>query len=365
MIRLALLAAFDLAINAIGSFLIATAVVGLAVLAFRIGPGRAARLLWSLPFVKTLWDAAHGIPDNAFFWARIEGTRQQLGSFFAGFGLHYVVPNMRIALAALTEKGRFPSTVADLAATALSRKVSPRAPLVVAAALLGIAALRIAWRIARIVSGERASLRLREEAVSLGQRVVGRRRVEVFVSSEHRGAPFTGGLFRAYVCFPRATWEMLSPGEREAALQHELAHVARRDLIVATVLDLAGDLLWFVPGTRFVRRRIDASTERLADAAAVRAGASPVDLAAALMSVREALAAGREAPVAALARPRSELAQRVAALLGRAPAPRLGFQRPWAAVLLSAWLAAVAMSSSLAGHGGPVNDAQPRAAGPR
>jgi hypothetical protein len=99
-----------------------------------------------------------------------------------------------------------------------------------------------------------------------------------------------------------------------------------------------------------VRRRIDASTERLADLAAVQAGASPLDLASALVRAHELRASIPEAPAAALVRPRSELARRVAALLGRGPAPRFGFQRPWAAALLTAWLAAIALSSTLAGH---------------
>jgi beta-lactamase regulating signal transducer with metallopeptidase domain len=343
-------AAFDLLFNAIGSFWIATLVVALGVWALRIQPGRAARLLWSLPFAKVVWDAAHGIPEGAFFWARIAGTKQQLGSFFAGAGLHWVVPNVRFALAAITDKGRFPSTIADLVAGLLSRRVSPLVPAAIAAVVLVVALARLALRAARIVAGERARSRLAAEAEHLGDRRVGRRRVSIFVSREAHGAPFTGGLLHPYVCFPEATYARLSDGERDAALAHELAHVARRDLLLSTALDVLCDLLWFVPGTRLVRRRIDASTERLADVAAVRAGASPLDLASALVRVREAIAADTDALAAALVRPRSELGRRVAALLGEGPAARLGFGRPWAAALWTAWLAAVALSSTLAGH---------------
>lgn len=348
--RTALLVAFDLLFNAIFSFWVAAAVVVIAVRAFRVGPGRAARVLWSLPFAKVLWDAAHGIPAGAFFWARIEGTRQQLGSFMAGAGLTYVIPKLHFALAAHTDRGKLPSTVADLVAGLLTRKISPIAPAVIAVGVLGVALARVGVRIARIASGERALARLRALAVHAGSRRVGRRLVEIFVSPEHRGAPFTGGLVRPYVCFPEATYAALSPAEREAALEHELAHVARRDLLLATLLDLLGDLLWFVPGSRAVRRRIDASTERLADLAAVRAGASPLDLASALVRAHELMGRVAAPASAALLRPRSELARRVAALLGRAPAPRFGFQRPWAAALLTAWLAAIALSSTLAGH---------------
>ena len=328
----------------------ATVVVALGVAALRIQPGRAARVLWSLPFAKAIWDAVHGIPADAFFWARIEGTRQTLGSFFAGAGLHLVVPSVRLGLAAITEKGRFPSTAADLVAGLLSRRVSPLAPAVIAALWIGVAFVRVGLRVSRIARGERVRLRLRAEAERLGDRFAGARRVEVFVSRAHVGAPFTGGLAQPYVCFPEATYALLSPDERAAALAHELAHVARRDLLVATALDLVGDLLWFVPGARLVRRRIDASTEYLADVAAVRAGASPLDLASALVRAREAIVRDTGALTAALVRPRSELARRVAALLGKAPRPRLGFGRPWAAALWTAWLAAIALTSTLAGR---------------
>jgi Zn-dependent protease with chaperone function len=347
----ALLAAFDLLVNAVGSFLVAALIVAAAVRVFRIGAGRTAQLLWATPFVKVLWDAARGIPDNAYFWARIAGISQQKGSFMAGGGVQIMVPVLQLSLASLTSQGSFPSTIADLAAVGLARRAAPAAPAILASLLLGVAAVKLALRIARVIRGEGERARLRAGADRVAVRRVGRRDVEVFVSSTHEGAPFTGGALRPYVCFPAATFAALSPDERDAALEHELAHVAHHDLVLALGLDVLGDLLWFIPGSRAVRRRIDASCEHLADAAAVRAGASPVHLAAALVRVRELLATAPAGPFAALLRPRSELARRVTALLGKAaPGPRWGFHRPWAGALLTLWVMASALLSTFFGH---------------
>ncbi len=270
-----------------------------------------------MPFVKVIWEAAHGIPPGAFFWARLDGTRQRLGFFMVGGGLKYVVPMLSFGIAADTDRGRYPSTIGDLAAGLLSRRVAPDAPLVVGAVLVGVGAARIGVRLVGWIRGEGARARLRAEARPLGVRRVGRRDVEIFVSPAHAGAPFTGGLLRPYVCFPEATFDALSPAERAACLAHELAHIAHLDLLFAAALDLLGDVLWFLPGRAAVRRRIDASCERLADLAAERAGASPLDLATAL--VRSARAARRD--------PRPRVGPRAPALAARpahrrAPRPR-------------------------------------------
>jgi beta-lactamase regulating signal transducer with metallopeptidase domain len=349
-LRLPLYVAFDLLVNAIGSFAIAALIVALALKATRLGPGRAAQALWAVPFAKVAWDAARGIPSDAFFWARLAGVRQRIGSFMVGAGMKAVVPAVTAAFAAVTDIGKRPSAIGDYTAVLLTRRVGPSAPLVVAAGVLFVAAARVVLRVVRVALGEREGARLRARARLLEIRLVGRQRVEVFVSSEHRGAPFTGGIVCPYVCLPEATFEVLSAGERTASLEHELAHIAHRDLLLGTVLALAEDVLWFLPGRRAVRRRFDAATEALADRAAVKAGALPVDLATALLRVHEALAGARAAPSAALVGFRSQLAERTARILGRAPRPRLGLDRPWAQALFAVWVAAAAILSTLFGH---------------
>jgi beta-lactamase regulating signal transducer with metallopeptidase domain len=348
--RLPLYVAFDLLVNAVGSFAIAALIVALAVKATRLGPGRAAQALWLVPFAKVVWDAAQGIPGDAFFWARLAGVRQNIGSFMVGAGMKTVVPAFHAAFAAITDVGKRPSTIGDYAAVLLTRRIGPSAPLIVAAGALSVVLARVVLRLVRLVLGERERTRLRARACLLEVRRVGRQRVEVFVSSEHRGAPFTGGIVSPYVCFPEATFEVLSPGERAASLEHELAHIAHRDLVLGTALALLEDVLWFVPGRAAVRRRFDAATEALADRAAVKAGASPVDLAMALLRVYEALASVRTAASPALIGWRSQLAERAAQILGRAPRPRLGLDRPWAQALFAGWVAAAALVSTLFGH---------------
>lgn len=82
---------------------------------------------------------------------------------------------------------------------------------------------------------------------------------------------------------------------RRAVLAHELAHVARRDNAVRTAARAIRALFWWHPAVWLVTGAIDRAAEYACDEAAVRAGATPVDYATALVRVAAELR-GETAP---------------------------------------------------------------------
>jgi beta-lactamase regulating signal transducer with metallopeptidase domain/protocatechuate 3,4-dioxygenase beta subunit len=90
-------------------------------------------------------------------------------------------------------------------------------------------------------------------------------------------------------------WEEVPAESRRAALLHELAHLARRDDWAKAGEELVRALFFFHPLVRWLLNRLDGERERLCDAAVVRHGISPAQLARALLDFAERLGAGRPA----------------------------------------------------------------------
>lgn len=73
--------------------------------------------------------------------------------------------------------------------------------------------------------------------------------------------------------------------ELEGLLAHELAHVRRRDNLIALAVGVVRDVFFFVPGGRWVVRRLCAERELAADTMAVDATGRPGALASGLLKV--------------------------------------------------------------------------------
>lgn len=340
---------FNLGVNAAGSFLGAAALTALAARALGASDGAWRRWFWLIPPVKVALDCARGVPEGAFFWARLAGARQELGSFRLGFGLEApALPTVHLGLGAQSGGRTFAQSVAEPLATALDRHAGAHA-----AATLGVALaagsllllLRSAWHAAGAV---RAARRARSAGVVVERRRAGGRAVEIRVTSG-RGSPFAGGLLRPYVCIPREVHEALSDDEREAVIAHELAHIASLDLVLVTAVAVVADLFWFVPGLRPWCRAALAQIELAADAHAVARGVAPVTLASALVRVAE-IARHSPAPTLALLRPHPALARRVRRLLDAPRRPRWLALSPATRALLTAWVAAAILASSTFGN---------------
>ncbi|MCP3920778.1 MAG: M56 family metallopeptidase [bacterium] len=103
--------------------------------------------------------------------------------------------------------------------------------------------------------------------------------------SDAIGSPVALG--RSEVCVPSRAGTEMTPGEQQAMLAHELAHIARRDpawLLFAHVLER---VFFFQPLVRVVRKCMQEDAEYVCDELATRHIDEPVDLARSLARVAE------------------------------------------------------------------------------
>jgi beta-lactamase regulating signal transducer with metallopeptidase domain len=348
--RLACAVAFNLLTNSVGSFVLAAALSSLAARALRVAAGRPRQLFLALPLVKLASDIARGVPAGSFFWLKVAGERQDLGTFQFGVGIaHWVFPVVTLGLGALKAGVTYPQSVAELLATALTRKVGPDAPAVVVVGLVSVGAGLLARRVVRAARSMRMAEICRRKGRLVERRMLRRRSVDVRVCDAYDGPPFVTGLRRCTVCFSRSAYEALSDAERDAVVRHEMGHVAHADLALFAGLGLLADLFWFVPGLRSTCRAVRAEAEVAADQWALRAGASSLVLASALLRVFE-VCRTPASPALGLVRGRGVLAQRVQHLLRDGPEARRSWPSMAVRVALALTVAGGILSSTGLGN---------------
>lgn len=139
--------------------------------------------------------------------------------------------------------------------------------------------------------------------------------------------------------------ELLDDEEFEGVVAHELAHIARRDNLVAWAVALVRDVVCFIPGAGWAVRALHREREAAADQAAVVVTGRPAALASGLLSVVEHTASRRRLPVgcAALA-PATGVVERVRFLLEDSPVTAREHQRE---VSLSAFVGVLAVLMAL------------------
>jgi Zn-dependent protease with chaperone function len=307
---------FNLLANSVLSFVGALALVGLTLRLARVGQGRCRLWLLMLPFAKVLLDMAAGVPESSFLWAKAAGHAQELGQFRFGVGVQQFGPIIDLQLGAFSGGVIYPQSFGDVLDTAISKRLGAWVPALLAAVVAAVGCWRF-WTRGRRQSGFlREALR---DARVVEQRSVRGRAVQILLSQRYEGVPFAIGVFSPRVVFSARTYAAFDAAEREAALQHELAHIAHRDLTLLAALSAFVDLFWFLPGLRGSVARIQSVLEYRADDAAVAAGAAREVLASALVRAGEALAA--PAPGAAILSSRTLLALRVQRLLAVARSP--------------------------------------------
>jgi BlaR1 peptidase M56 len=342
------LVAFNLLVNAVGSFAVAAAIGLVALRALRVPPGRSTLALLSLPFAKIAFDAARGVPEGSFLWARAAGASQDLGAFRFGVGVSWFVPKIDLELSALWHGEHYAQSAADLLASGLMKHVAPWAPAIVAAALAAVSLARVA-RHARELWRARRERRDVTGGPPHEFRRVGRRAVPLYVVEGLEGSPYVGGWWSPFIVFPARVWGALPDDEREAAIEHELAHVREWHLPWAVAIRLVRDLFWFVPGIGRLYAKFLAAAELAADAGAVERGVEPLTLASALVRAKEALVHGRPRD-GVLAAAGGALALRVASLTGESPAPRWPLRARWGRVAFVLWLSATAFIAVACGN---------------
>lgn len=174
---------------------------------------------------------------------------------------------------------------------------------------------------------------------------------QVMVRERCPGGAFVVGSRRPVIVLGADLLASLDDEELEGVLAHELAHVRRRDTLVATGLGALRDLTFFVPGGGWAVRQLHRERELAADQVAVRATNRPGALASGLLKVIEVNPA-RDYECAALV-PSGNLVDRVRVLVDdAAPPTRLRRSSETAAVVMvvmTATTAALALPSAIAG----------------
>ena len=344
------LVAFNLLFNAVPAFLLALVFVRGTVRVFRPQPGLTHVMLCVLPFLKVVVELLRGVPSHSFLWLRIHGVAPDLGSLHVGVGLSWFVPRLQLALGAVSRDLRYSQSGADFVAAVLTELVAPWVPAAAVVAVLSVSTLRLARRGAAWVraSQERRRIFLSSELAQM--RLVGARRIPILVSDECSGSPYMAGLFSPYVVIPKGTWESLLPDERQAAIAHEVAHIAEHHLLITTSVGLVRDVFWFVPFVRMAERAVHEACELAADANAIRQGMAPALIASALLRAGERIAMNSAPRPVTLGADGASLRVRLARLLDGAPHPRLGFQRAVPRVALTASVTATVLIAVVFGN---------------
>jgi Zn-dependent protease with chaperone function len=146
----------------------------------------------------------------------------------------------------------------------------------------------------------------------------------------------------------RRLLDALDDAELEGVLAHELAHVARRDNLVAWLVAFSRDVVFFIPGASSAVRALHREREAAADQDAVAVTGRPAALASGLLRALEL--SGPQRGVAhgcAALVPESDLVQRVRTLVAQ-DIPTTSSRRHRLEVLVAAAVSLTALGAALA-----------------
>lgn len=121
---------------------------------------------------------------------------------------------------------------------------------------------------------------------ALGKRLGLHKAIGLFESALAR-SPMAIGWIKPVILFPVGLMNRLSPGEVEAILAHELAHIARRDWIFNLLQAFVEALFYYHPAVWWVSAVVRRERENCCDDAALAATGNPLIFAKALVQVQE------------------------------------------------------------------------------
>lgn len=347
---------FNLFVNATFSLMIGLGLVLGCNRLMRANCGPWKLFLLSLPFVKVVYDFLKGVPSSSILMTNIDPYRVPPGvqKLSVGFGMNNFIPQIK---ALFTIRGfdgnQYGASVGDYLVYWLAHKFSPEFPLYMVYLVSAIALVLLCRRIFLGVAFELRRRKDRELSETCECKRLFLRSVDIYISHSFSGTPFTGGVFKPYICIPRDALENLSTAELEAVIAHELGHVQQFDLLITMLICALGDIFWFVPGYRWLCQKLERMREVIADQRAVRAGASPEILASALIKLKE-VAMGEPAMVfyAPFFREKALLKVRVESLLGSPleKPPRWAWRNIWSRSFITIWLIGAVLCSNLGGN---------------
>lgn len=350
---------FNLLFNSVCSFFAGLLVVYLSLKIFRVNTSRWKLYFLTLPFVKILWDIGRGIPASSYMFHDINplSLPPKHGYFSIGMGFSQYGPILNACLSVKDMAGKeYSTSVGDYLWLNIVKRWSASAPKMILTAVFATSLTLLVVRLANYWRFERKRKRDRQSSscMALGAIKIRYRQVDVYVSEQYNGTPFTGGVFRPFICIPKSTYALLSQEEREAVIKHELAHVRFFDLPITLGIKLLGDFFWFVPGYKFVSRKIDRLREILADQSVVKIGVSSIHLASALVKLRDCeISLHNGVLYSAFLRETSLLKVRVNRLIGDEAAierPRFGWNNKFVRLLIIAWTTGGVMISTFGGN---------------
>lgn len=200
--------------------------------------------------------------------------------------------------------------------------VAPLAVPVLIGLWLAVAGGRIALRLRRHLCARRSAAEAfgpeaggRPRATSILGEVAERMGLAappVALTDDCPGGATVVGIRRPVVLLDRDLAGRLDDLELEGVLAHELAHVRRRDNLVAMALGVVRDVAFFVPGGRWALRQLHTERELAADQTATTVTGRPGALASGLLKVLEA---GDPRPACAGLMPKGTLVGRVRQLV--------------------------------------------------
>ncbi len=177
----------------------------------------------------------------------------------------------------------------------LSEVTSHRSPLLLLPlALWGVG---VAWQLARILTAHRAARRLRSQCCAIEDRALldlawrmshtaRLARAPLVLATNGRGSPLAVGLFSPAIVLPSGTLARLDDAERALVMGHEVAHIARRDLLWNLSAAIVRSCFFFHPLAWFCERQLHLAQEIAADEMAIKLQQQdPVDYAAHLVSI--------------------------------------------------------------------------------
>lgn len=167
--------------------------------------------------------------------------------------------------------------------------------------LLGTWVLVASWRVARRTRGHLLAVRAARRAVDASESAPGRvrriaqrmaRRLEiagpaVAVTEDVNGGAVIVGIRRPILLLDRGLVAGLDNAELRGVIGHELAHVARRDNLLAFVTGLVGDIAFFVPMRKWMLNRLCEEREFAADQVVVATTRRPGALASGLLKAMD------------------------------------------------------------------------------
>lgn len=347
---------FNLLVNSILSLAIGLMLVYFFIWFFRVETGPWKVFLLSLPFVKIIYDFARGVPEKSVLFSGVDPfslpPKHQLLSIGAGFDGWTPYISTVFSVNALDGK-IYNSSIGDYLLIWLHRTFGNEIPLIIVSSVLSVSFALLTIRIVQYYKFEKRRRKDRFSCSTFKTLISGQRPVDVYVSNHFSGTPFTGGIIKPYICLPEDAIQKLTPEELDAVIAHEMGHVRYYDLLVTVFIQGLGDLFWFIPGYRWLSRKIDRLREVVADSWAVSSNVKPHFLASALLKLKE-IPEGSDRFVlySAFFREKSLLKERVERLVGdvKEKRPRFGWQNRWVRYGVTIFISVVVLNSVFGGN---------------